>query len=303
MNLRNIVSKTVYGLRLGLASIALFQFTIGAGFAGDTKPEANFHHDNQTTSPIKHVIVIIGENRSFDHVFATYVPRSGQHVSNLLSRGIINADGTPGRNHEASAQHAATDTRRYAISPARTFAYVNIPPPGTHEAPSVASDDKPAPFASIAAARAAEHDLANDYYPYLLTGATGLPPDVIDTRIANYENLGPGTFQLTPSVKYDDYAASPVHRFYQMWQQADCSVEHATAANPSGCRNDLYAWVEVTAGAGSPIFVARPTDRDARPADKRPRRRSRCGALSQPSRSEIPLSPTTRTATWRSSGI
>jgi phospholipase C len=208
-------------------------------------------HDKDTASPIKHVIVIIGENRSFDHVYATYVPRSGQHVSNLLSRGIINADGTPGRNHEASAQRAATDTRRYAISPARTFGYVNLPPPGTHEAPSMPSDQKPAPFASIAAARAAEHDLANDYYPYLLTGATGLPPDVIDTRIANYENLGPGTFQLTPSVKYDDYAASPVHRFYQMWQQSDCNVEHASSANPSGCRNDLYAWVEVTAGPGS----------------------------------------------------
>jgi phospholipase C len=208
-------------------------------------------HDKDTASPIQHVVVIIGENRSFDHVFATYAPRSGQHVSNLLSRGIINADGTSGRNHQASAQRAATDTRRYAISPAKAFAYVNIPPPGTHEAPTTASDAKPGPFATVAAARAAERDLANDYYPFLLTGATGLPPDVIDTRIANYENLGPGAFQLTPSVKYDDYAASPVHRFYQMWQQSDCNVEHANAANPSGCRNDLYAWVEVSAGPGS----------------------------------------------------
>ena len=95
-----------------------------------------------------------------------------------------------------------------------------------------------------------EHDLADDYYPLLLTGATGLPPDVIDTRIANYENLGPGAFQLTPAVKYDDYTASPVHRFYQMWQQSDCSVQHASAANPSGCRNDLFAWVEVSVGEG-----------------------------------------------------
>ena len=30
--------------------------------------------DNGTTTPIKHVIVIIGENRTFDHVFATYQP-------------------------------------------------------------------------------------------------------------------------------------------------------------------------------------------------------------------------------------
>ena len=208
-------------------------------------------HDQDTASPIKHVIVIIGENRGFDHVYATYAPRPGQHVSNLLSRGIINADGTSGRNHKASAQRAATDTRRYAISPAKAFAYVNIPPPGTQAAPSAASDSKPAPFATMAAARAAEHDLADDYYALLLTGATGLPPDVIDTRIANYENLGSGAFQLTPSVKYDDYAASPVHRFYQMWQQSDCSVAHADASNPSGCRNDLYAWVEVSVGAGS----------------------------------------------------
>jgi phospholipase C len=208
-------------------------------------------HDKDTASPIRHVIVIIGENRSFDHVFATYVPRSGQHVANLLSRGIINADGTPGRNHEASAQRAATDTRRYAISPARAFAYLNIPPPGTHEAPTGASDTKPAPFATLAAAKAAEHDLASDYYGFLLTGATGLPADVFDSRIANHENLGPGAFQLTPSVKYDDYAASPVHRFYQMWQQTDCNVEHASPANPSGCRNDLFAWVEVSVGPGS----------------------------------------------------
>jgi len=208
-------------------------------------------HDRDTASPIKHVIVIIGENRSFDHVYATYAPRSGQRISNLLSRGIINADGTPGRNHEASAQRAATDTHRYAISPPRAYAYANVPPPGTHDAPSAPSDKKPAPFATLAAARAAEHDLADEYYPLLLSGATGLPANVIDTRIANYENLGAGAFQLTPSVKYDDYAASPVHRFYQMWQQSDCSVEHANAANPSGCRNDLFAWVEVSAGAGS----------------------------------------------------
>jgi phospholipase C len=208
-------------------------------------------HDSDTASPIKHVIVIIGENRSFDHVYATYAPRAGQHVSNLLSRGIINADGTPGHNHEISAQRAATNTRRYTISPAKAFAYENIPPPGTHDAPTAASDIKPAPFATLAAAKAAEHDLTNDYYPLLLSGATGLPADVIDTRIANYENLGAGAFQLTPSVKYDDYAASPVHRFYQMWQQSDCSVQHASAANPSGCRNDLFAWVEVSVGPGS----------------------------------------------------
>jgi phospholipase C len=30
--------------------------------------------DRSTRTPIKHLIVVIGENRSFDNVFATYVP-------------------------------------------------------------------------------------------------------------------------------------------------------------------------------------------------------------------------------------
>ena len=32
-------------------------------------------NDGNTTTPIKHVVVIIGENRTFDHLFATYVPK------------------------------------------------------------------------------------------------------------------------------------------------------------------------------------------------------------------------------------
>ena len=32
----------------------------------------------RTTTPIKHVIVIIGENHTFDNVYATYQPPSGQ---------------------------------------------------------------------------------------------------------------------------------------------------------------------------------------------------------------------------------
>src|SRR5262249_11688987 len=47
--------------------------------------------DANTVTPIKHVIVIVGENRSFDHLFATYVPKPGNTVNNLLSQEIINA--------------------------------------------------------------------------------------------------------------------------------------------------------------------------------------------------------------------
>jgi phospholipase C len=40
-----------------------------------------------TLTPIKHLIIIIGENRSFDHVFATYKPvNKGEKVLNLLRK-------------------------------------------------------------------------------------------------------------------------------------------------------------------------------------------------------------------------
>jgi phospholipase C len=49
-----------------------------------------------TATPIKHVIVVIGENRSFDNLFATFQPAdTTQHVWNLLSQGIVTASGGP----------------------------------------------------------------------------------------------------------------------------------------------------------------------------------------------------------------
>ena len=47
-----------------------------------------------TATPIQHVIVVIGENRSFDNLFATFQPAdTTQHVWNLLSQGIVTASG------------------------------------------------------------------------------------------------------------------------------------------------------------------------------------------------------------------
>ena len=66
---------------------------------------------NNTITPIKHVILIIGENRTFDHVYATYTPPRGQSVFNLLSEGIVNADGTPGPHASVARQWQATRHR------------------------------------------------------------------------------------------------------------------------------------------------------------------------------------------------
>ena len=218
---------------------------------GAPAPAAAQEHPT-ATSPIQHVIVIIGENRTFDHVYGTFVPKKGQTVSNLLTRGIVTINGTPGINYGLSAQYSAVDNGVFENSPGSKFAYSNIPAPETGGAPTAASDSDPAPFVTLSLAKLAEPDLFPSYNKFLLTGATGLAHDIPDTRIPNVNTLGSGVFQLTSStLPYDAYAASPVHRFYQMWQQTDCSSATATSSNPSGCMNDLFPWVEVTIGAGS----------------------------------------------------
>jgi phospholipase C len=36
-----------------------------------------------------------------------------------------------------------------------------------------------------------------------------------------------------------------------MWQQLDCNINYSDRSNPSGCKSDLFPWVETTIGAGS----------------------------------------------------
>ncbi|MBV8401601.1 MAG: hypothetical protein JOZ17_23190 [Acetobacteraceae bacterium] len=195
--------------------------------------------------------MIYGENRSFDHLYATYEPKSGQTVLNLLSQGIINKDGSPGPNFSKAKQWEASDTDKYNISPKKTEPYKYLPPTMTDGAPESASDENPPPFATLEAAAKADQGLFPRALPLLTTGATGLPQKTIDTRIHNVNQLPNGPYQYTPGVPWDAYAGSPVHRYYQAHQQADCSASNVTAENPSGCLNDLYPWVEVTIGAGS----------------------------------------------------
>jgi phospholipase C len=208
-----------------------------------------------TTTPIKHVIVIIGENRTFDHVYGTYTPKAGETVANLLSKGIVKADGKPGPNYSLSAQFSALDTTTsggvYAIDPQSKSIYSTLPPAlaGGPEAPTVSG---PAPFTTLKVGKLADQGLARDYDQFLITGATGIAGGQIDTRIKDATSLREGVYQLSgPKMPYDAYTQSPVHRFFQMWQQTDCSIDFSTKDNPSGCQNDLFPWVEVSVGTGS----------------------------------------------------
>jgi phospholipase C len=250
MSLKHVVSTASRCLRVGLASLALFQFTIGASLAGAAPQQTG--GGAQTSTPIQHVIVIIGENRSFDHVFATYVPKNEQNVWNLLSEGIVNADGTPGPYFARVEQHASADQApdAFLLSPAKlSFPNGVLPAPlvGGPTGTSYVTGN------NLALAEQSENGLPSDYYQYLVSGGSGLASKTPDTRITNVNSLPPGPFQLTngTSFVYDSYAASPVHRFYQMWQQLDCSVTNASWENPSGCDAGLFPWVEVTVGAGT----------------------------------------------------
>src|SRR5882724_4201874 len=103
---RSALSNCLRGLRTSLAAVVAAQLALGGAFAGSA--HAREHEDARTRTPIKHVIVLIGENRTFDHVFATYKPKKGEFVNNLLSKGIVNEDGTPGPNFRKSKQFRAT---------------------------------------------------------------------------------------------------------------------------------------------------------------------------------------------------
>jgi len=248
MHPKNLTRRRT-GWRLGLSGLALVQLALGAPLASAAAVVAD--HSAETRSPIKHVIVIIGENRSFDHVFATYVPKNGEKVWNLLSEGIVKKDGSPGANFYKAEQKAAADPAAdaFLLNPAKTaFPKNQLPAPlvGGPKDSYITGD-------SLTLAQQSENGLPADYYQYLITGGTGQASKTPDARIENVTALPAGPFQLTNSKSFDynAYAASPVHRFYQMWQQLDCSVEHATPEIPSGCDAKLFSWVEVTVGAGT----------------------------------------------------
>jgi phospholipase C len=186
---------------------------MSAAAAGATPRTSTGPH---TTTPIKHVIVIIGENHSFDNVFATYQPPGRQKIWNLLSEGIVTKSGTPGPNFRLARQLTASNTTKYSLNPQITGAYKTLPAPNT---------------------------------TYVSPACDGLAPGSADTRFPTLLN---GPYQITKSVPYFDdhieyssngqcelfgaYVGDPIHRFYQMWQQY--GTHHG----------QLNTWVANTAG-------------------------------------------------------
>jgi len=203
----------------------------------------------KTASPIKHVVIIVGENRSFDHLFATYIPKvKGETISNLLSKHIINADGTPGTNFSQAHQfqiNLAPNNGKYFISADTTdkVLYNFLP------APAVNGVQNP-PAAAILGLPGGEPGLPPEDQFLFGTGGTGLPySEGPDTRVTNATTLPPGPFQMTgPTMSYDAYTGDTIHQFFQMYQQMDCAIdkEHVTRGNPTGCLHDLQSAITTT---------------------------------------------------------
>jgi phospholipase C len=262
MSFRKTVSKCVHGLRIAFVAVTVFQFSLGGPLASSAKADEHGH----TATPIKHIIVIVGENRSFDHLFATYKPKDGESVDNLLAKHIINEDGSPGPKYSLAHQFSAdaADSPTFQLAPKNKTLFDKLPAPLTTYQSDVCVDDffVPSGTCTLDQATDSENGLAPEYYPSMLIGGSGLPSKVPDSRISGvnssvpYSTLPPGPFQLTNTkttdkFPYTSYAASPVHRFYQMWQQFDCDTSHISKSHPNGCLADLFTWTEVSVGSNN----------------------------------------------------
>ena len=258
MTLRQVAARSLNYLHRGLIALTVFQFSLGGPLATTAFADGN---DHKTATPIKHVIVIVGENRTFDHIFATYQPKHGESVNNLLSEHIVNKDGTPGPNYSYSQQFNAdaTDSATYQLAPKNKTLFGTLPAPMTGGPVDVCKNNH---ICAPGDATSSEDGLAPDYYQFLLTGGNEIGSGLPDSRItgvnstAPYSTLPPGPFQLTNAqgantFPYDSYAASPVHRFYQMWQQFDCDASHISRQHPGGCLADLFTWTEVSVGSNN----------------------------------------------------
>ena len=195
----------------GLSVATLAGLSTSAGAVPDSSAAA------KTTTPIKHVIVIIGENHTFDNVFGTYQPPRGQSVRNLLSEGVVTASGAAGPNAIEAGQQTASDTTNYQTTPTQTGPYSSLPQPNT---------------------------------TYVSQACDGQTRNSVDTRFP--AALPNAPYQITKYVPYFDdhgaynqfgtcefngaYVGDPLHRFYQMYQQVD------------GGKNDLFTWVHETTG-------------------------------------------------------
>jgi len=177
----------------------------------------------EPATPIQHLIVVVGENVTFDTLYGAYQPPEGQTVKNLLSQGIINADGTPGPNFANAMQREAHNPAdKYSAKPVPDAAYDVLP--------------QPLQIGIL------------DPTTFQFKGG------IADTRFP--ADLPAGPFQITQYVPYgsaNSATGDPVHRFFQMWQQTDGGNKDLS----------LFTWVATSVGTGGDNGANGPKPGDA----------------------------------------
>ena len=211
-------------------------------------------HSRGTRTPIKHVIVIIGENRTFDHVFATYKPTNKARASTTCSRRASSTptalldrtfSGRPVLRHRQQR-------RRLSAEPSGKTRYSVLPPAARGGLDGSVSGRRNGQSRTKTGCR-------DDYYVFLTTGGTGLAASARSTRASQMSTNCPGAVPT-------DLRNPPLRRLRQqpgaplLPDVAAARLQRgaATAAIRSGCDADLFPWVEVTVGAGSQRQAASP---------------------------------------------
>ena len=227
--MKQLVFKSLDGLRSSLAAVTVLQLSLG-GFFRHLRAEGRG----------------LGEK-----------PLVGGHRH-------INADGAPGKHFSKAAQFQAVAPLPHRVfhqlEPAREGSLPNpaaanpefFAQPGRldhrfcHRAASFSPPSTPTSFLA-----AFEPSLETADLGLRTTGASGqnntfglTPFPDFDNRVANYNNLPNGPFPLEgPNLPYDSYTGDTTHRLFETWQQSDCSIQNVTPKDPSGCLNDLYPFL------------------------------------------------------------
>jgi phospholipase C len=94
---RGTIMKTLFLSTAAMSLIAAAAVCSGSVFAD---PHSGYGHEQFTATPIKHLVVIFNENRSFDHYFATY-PNATNPPGEIPFRA---SDETPTVNNLATAK-------------------------------------------------------------------------------------------------------------------------------------------------------------------------------------------------------
>ena len=206
--------------KLGTAAAVCMGLASSMSWGAPTPAKAHAHGHPPRT-PIEHLIVIMGENQTFDGLFATYVPKPGSTVNNLLAQGIVDGDGNPGPYYAKALQNRASPVGTYTLDLQRAGPYPTLPRPRL-----------------IGVQDQSFHDVTNTADPRF---PTSLPPGPFSiTRYVPYPKESDTATLAGATANLSAATGDPVHRFFQMWQQ--------TGGDNS--RPDLFTWVAVTTGMG-----------------------------------------------------